>query len=59
MPALGEAQSELLVETVETANVGEDDDSRSTRLVGQSRKSGQGVSVGRLQYEILVRHGCA
>ena len=59
VPALGETQSELLVEAVETANVGEDDDGRSGGLVGQRRKSGQSVSVGRLQYQILVRHGCA
>src|SRR5947207_5117325 len=57
--ALGEAQGELLVEAVEATDVREDHDADLRRLVGRRRKGGEGVAVGRLQSQILVRDGRA
>ena len=56
---LGKAQRELLVEAVEAADVGEDDDADAARLVGQRRKGREPVAVRRLEHEILVRDGRA
>ena len=55
VPALGEAQRELLVEAVEAAHVGQHDDARRGRLLGRGRERGEAVAVGRLEHEILVR----
>ena len=59
VPALGEAERELLVEVVEPAHVREDDDPGRGRLVGMSRERGEVVAVGCLEHEILVRDGRA
>ena len=57
--ALREAKCELLVEAVEAADVGEDDDARFARLVGQRGEGGEAVAVRRVQHQLLVRDGGA
>src|SRR5581483_10643955 len=57
VPALGEAERELLVEAVEAAYVREDDDADAARLVGRGGERREAVPVLRLQHEILVRDG--
>ena len=56
---LGEAQSELFVEAVETAHVREDDDADVRRLVGRRVERREARAVGRLELEVLVRDGGA
>ena len=55
VPALGEAQRELLVEAVEPADVGQDHDPGAARLVGRGREGGEPVAVPRLEHEVVVR----
>jgi hypothetical protein len=54
--ALGEAERELLVEEIKTADVRQDRDPRSVRRVGRGRERRQAVAVTRLQHEVVVRH---
>src|SRR5205807_6448216 len=56
-PALGEPQSELLVEAVEAADVGEDDDADLRRLVRRRVEGGEAVAVGGFEDEVLVGDG--
>ena len=57
--AFGEAECELLVEAVQTANVGQDDDAIVRGRIGCCGERGEAVPVGRFQDEILVRDGRA
>ena len=57
--ALGEPECELLVEAVEAANVGEDDDACVRRARRARGEGGEAVPVGRFEDEILVRDGGA
>ena len=59
VPALGEAERELLVEAVEPADVGQDHDPGAARLVGRRREGGEPVAVVRLEHEVVVRDGRA
>ena len=59
VPALGEPQRELLVEAVETADVGEDDHADPRAVVGEREEPGNLGAVGRLEDEILGAHGGA
>src|SRR5207344_2126840 len=54
-PTLGEAQRQLLVEPVETANVREDHDAHVAGLFRCCSESGEAVSIARLEDEILMR----
>ena len=53
--ALGEPQRELLVEAVEAADVRQDHDPDSVRLVGRGLEGRKVVAVGRLEDEVVVR----
>ena len=55
VPALGEAQRELLVEAVEAAHVGQHHDAGAARLLGRSGERREAIAVGRLEHEVLVR----
>ena len=57
MPALGEAERELLVEAVEPADVREDHDPGAARLVGRGGEGGEPVAVPGLEHEVVVRDG--
>jgi hypothetical protein len=54
--ALREPEGELLVEPVQAADVGEDDDPRRGRLVRARRERGEAVPVRRLEHQVVVRH---
>jgi hypothetical protein len=56
---LGETKGKLLVEPVETTDVGQDDDAGPRRLLGRGRERGEAVSVGRLEHEVVVGDGSA
>ena len=51
--ALGEAQGELLVEAVEAADVGQDDDPDRGGLVGRRGEGREARAVGRVEDEVL------
>ena len=53
--ALGEAKRELLVEAVEPADVGQDDDAGLGRPVRPRAERGELGPVGRRQHEVVVR----
>jgi hypothetical protein len=53
--ALGEAECELLVEAVQAANVGQDDDAFVRRRIGCCGERREAIPVGRFQDEVLVR----
>src|SRR5262249_46965099 len=53
--SLREAQSKLLVETVEAADVRQDDDADSVRLVGRRLEGGEPIALCRLEDEVVVR----
>src|SRR5215211_3444372 len=55
--ALGEPERELLVETVEPAEVGQDDDAAPARLVRRRVECREAVSVRGLEHDLVVRHG--
>ena len=55
IPALGEAQGELLVEAVEAADVREDDDADARGLLRRCHEMRRTVPVERLENEIVVR----
>ncbi len=57
--ALGEAQGELLVEAVEAADVGEDDDGGSAGLFRHRLEGREAVVVRRVELEPPVGHGGA
>ncbi len=59
VPALGEAERQLLVETVEAADVGEHDHAHAAGLVGRSGKRGEAVAVGGFEDEVAMRDGRA
>jgi len=59
VPALGEAQCELLVEAIEAADVRKDHDARRPRLVGHGGEGREAVAVRRVEHEVVVRHGGA
>src|SRR5581483_9704079 len=52
--ALGEAESELLVEPVEAADVREDHDPGCRRPVGEGGEGGEAIPVRRLEHEVVV-----
>lgn len=53
--ALREAERELLVEAVEAADVGKDDDPRGGRFVRRGPKRGEAVPVQCREHELVVR----
>src|SRR5947207_6286035 len=55
--ALGEAQRQLLVEAVETADIGQDHDAGVRRLLRRGQERGEAVAVAGLQHDVLVRDG--
>ena len=54
--ALGEAERELLVEAVQPADVGEDDDSDPRAVVRLRREGGEPRAVRRLEHDVLGAH---
>src|SRR5262249_27542762 len=59
VPALGEAERELLVEAVEAADVREDHDADAGFLLRRRLERCEAVPVGRLEHEVVVRDGRA
>src|SRR5215211_4410881 len=55
--AFGEPERELLVETVEPADVGQDDDAAPARLVRHRVERREAVPVRGLEHDLVVRHG--
>ena len=54
VPTLGEEQRDLLVETVEPPDIGEDHDADACRLVRCRREGREAVAVSRLEHEVVV-----
>ena len=57
--ALGEAQRQLLVERMQSADIGQDDDARAGGVSARASKARNCVAVGRLELDPLAVDGCA